>query len=163
MKAVFLDRDGVLNVDHGYIHKIEDLEWIEEAREAIAYLNAQGYKVFVVTNQSGVARGYYKIGDVQNLHAYMQKELKQKGGLIERFYICPHHPEGKVPKYTKICDCRKPKPGMLLQAMKDYSLNREDCFLIGDKDSDIAAANKAGIKGHLFLGGSLLQFVKQFA
>lgn len=159
-KAVFLDRDGVLNVDVDYLYKIDDFQWVDEAPEALAYLVKQGYQLFVVTNQSGIARGYYTVDDMQKLHAYMQKELQKYGAQIERFYYCPHHQEGKVAEYAIECDCRKPKPGMLLQAMAEYAIDKEQSFLIGDSKRDIEAAQAAGIKGFLFTGGSLLQFVQ---
>lgn len=159
-KAVFLDRDGVLNVDVDYLYKIDDFQWVDEAPEALVYLVKQGYHLFVVTNQSGIARGYYTVDDMQQLHAHMQQELQKYGVLIEKFYYCPHHQEGKVAEYAIECDCRKPKPGMLLQAMAEYAIDKEQSFLIGDSKRDIEAAQAAGIKGYLFTGGSLLQFVQ---
>lgn len=159
-KAVFLDRDGVLNVDVDYLYKIEDLQWVKDAREALAYLNSKGYKLFVVTNQSGIARGYYTVQDMQKLHEYMQSELLKMQAKIEKFYYCPHHKEGKIAEYAIDCSCRKPKPGMLLQAMAEYAVDKEYSFLVGDSKRDVEAAEAAGIKGYLFTGGSLLEFVK---
>ncbi len=159
VKAVFLDRDGVLNVDKDYLYRIEDLEWIPGAKAAVAYLTELGYKIFVVTNQSGIARGYYKIKDMKKLHQHMQRAVAAAGGKITKFYYCPHHVEGTVPEYSIECDCRKPKPGMLLRAIQEYDINVHQSFLIGDKPSDIAAANKAGVRGYLFVGGDLLEFV----
>ena len=109
-KAVFFDRDGVLNVDVDYLYRIEDLQWVDGAREALAYLCELGYKIFVVTNQSGVARGYYTVEDMNKLHAHMAFELGKAGAKVEKFYYCPHHKEGKVAEYAIDCDCRKPKP-----------------------------------------------------
>lgn len=159
-KAVFFDRDGVLNVDVAYLYKIEDLRWIEGAREAVAYLTQLGYKIFIVTNQSGIARGYYTVEQMNELHAYMQREITAAGGKIEKIYYCPHHPEGSVPEYTGVCDCRKPKPGMLLQALAEYDIDKEQSFLVGDGKRDVEAAEAAGVKGYLFTGGNLLDFVK---
>ena len=159
-KAVFFDRDGVLNVDVDYLYRIEDLVWVDGAREALAYLSKLGYKIFVVTNQSGVARGYYTIEDMNKLHAHMASELEKCGAKVEKFYYCPHHKEGKIVEYAIDCDCRKPKPGMLLQAFAENDLDKEVCFLIGDSKRDVEAAVNAGIKGYLFQGGSLLDFVK---
>lgn len=159
-KAVFLDRDGVLNVDVDYLYKIEDFRWIEDAPQALACLADSGYKLFVVTNQSGIARGYYTVAEMQRLHTYMQQELHKYDVKIEKFYYCPHHKEGKVAEYAIECDCRKPKPGMLLQAMEEYAIDKEQSFLIGDSKRDIEAAQAAGIQGYLFTGGSLLQFVQ---
>ena len=160
-KAVFFDRDGVLNVDVAYLYKIEDLRWIEGAREAVAYLTQQGYKIFIVTNQSGIARGYYTVEQMERLHSYMQQEIAAYGGRIDRIYYCPHHPEGSVAQYSCSCSCRKPKPGMLLQAFAEYDIDKEQSFLIGDGKRDVEAAEAAGVKGYLFTGGNLLDFVKK--
>ena len=159
-KAVFFDRDGVLNVDVSYLYKIEDLRWVDGAREALAYLTEQGYKIFVVTNQSGIARGYYTIEEMNKLHEHMQTEIAKYGGKVEKIYFCPHHKEGKLAEFAIDCDCRKPKPGMLNQAFAEYELDKEDCFLIGDSPRDVEAAEAAGIKGYLFKKGNLLDFVK---
>lgn len=160
-KAVFFDRDGVLNVDVAYLYKIEDLRWIDGAREAVAYLTQQGYKIFIVTNQSGIARGYYTVEQMEKLHSYMQQEITACGGRIDRIYYCPHHPEGSVAQYSCTCSCRKPKPGMLLQALNEYDIDKEQSFLIGDGKRDVEAAEAAGVKGYLFTGGNLLDFVKK--
>ena len=159
-KAVFFDRDGVLNVDVDYLYKIEDLRWMDGAKEAVAYLTLSGYKIFIVTNQSGIARGYYTMEQMQELHAYMQRELAAAGGKIEKIYYCPHHKEGVVLEYSCDCDCRKPKPGMLLQAFAEYDIDKARSFLIGDGQRDVEAAEAAGIKGYLFKGSNLLDFVK---
>lgn len=159
-KAVFFDRDGVLNVDVAYLYKIEALRWVEGAREAAAYLTDLGYKLFIVTNQSGIARGYYTVEQMQELHSYMQQEIAAAGGKIEKIYYCPHHKEGVVPAYSCDCDCRKPKPGMLLQAFAEYDIDKAQSFLIGDGQRDVQAAEAAGIRGYLFKGGNLLDFVK---
>lgn len=159
-KAVFFDRDGVLNVDVDYLYRISDLRWIEGAREAVAYLNKLGYKIFVVTNQSGIARGYYTVAQMQELHEYMLREIAACGGKIDKIYYCPHHKEGKVAEFTCDCQCRKPKPGMIEQAFAEYSLDKENSFLIGDGARDVEAAEAAGIRGYLFTGGNLLEFVK---
>lgn len=162
LKAIFLDRDGTLNVDVNYLYKIEDFAWMPEAKEALAYLQGQGYTLFVITNQSGIARGYYTIAQMEELHAYMNQELAQVGAHIEKFYYCPHHnKEGVLPEYVKDCDCRKPKPGMFLQAMSEYEVDKEKSLMIGDSKRDVEAAEAAGIRGYLYQGGSLLEFVKQ--
>lgn len=157
--AAFLDRDGVLNVDKNYLFKIEDFEWQLGAIEAVKLLNEKGFYVIVVTNQSGIARGMYKEDDMHKLHEYMQNQLQQKGAKIDAFYHCPHHPEGKIFKYASFCECRKPKPGMIFQAIHDFDVDIKHSFLIGDKDIDIRAAEKAGIKGHLYSYGNLCEFV----
>ena len=160
--AVFFDRDGVLDIDHGYVYRPEDFQWMPGAIEAIRYFNEQGYLVFVVTNQSGVARGFYKEEDVQKLHAWMNEELGRQGSHIDAFYYCPHYLEGTIPDYMMTCQCRKPEAGMLLQAMDEWPVDKERSLLIGDRQSDIDAADRAGIKGYLFDGGNLLEFVTHF-
>ncbi len=157
--AVFFDRDGVLNVEKNYLYRVEDFQWQAGAREAVALLNDKGYYVFVVTNQSGIARGYYKEEDVKALHDFMQKELAKRGAHVDAFYYCPHHPEGKIKKYAVACDCRKPASGMLQKAMADFVVDKSNSFLIGDKASDIEAASAAGIKGYLYTSGNLKEFV----
>ncbi len=159
-KAVFFDRDGVLNEDVSYLYKIADLRWVEGAREAVRYLTERGYLIFIVTNQSGLARGYFTEADMERLHAYMCEELAAVGGRITKIYYCPHLKDGVVAKYAVDCDCRKPKPGMLNRAFAEYELDREGSFLIGDGARDVEAAEAAGIRGYLFKGGSLLDFVK---
>lgn len=161
LKAAFFDRDGVLNVDKSYLYKIEDLEWIDGAKEALAYLTQQGYTVFVVTNQSGIARGYYTVDDMNKLHNYMEQQVAAEGGKIEKFYYCPHLPEGKIAEYAVECDCRKPKPGLILRSFEEYDIDKDAAFLIGDKPRDVESAEAAGIKGYLFSGGNLLNFVKE--
>ena len=161
LKAAFFDRDGVLNVDKSYLYKIEDLEWIDGAKEALAYLTQQGYTVFVVTNQSGIARGYYTVDDMNKLHEFMAQQVAAAGGKIEKFYYCPHLPEGKIAEYAVECDCRKPKPGLILRAFEEYGIDKDAAFLIGDKPRDVESAEAAGIKGYLFSGGNLLNFVKE--
>ena len=154
--AVFLDRDGVLNRDHGYVHRREDFEWIHGAKKAIRLLNDRGYLVFVVTNQAGVARGYYEMAHVERLHRWMNAELRKSGAHIDRYYICPHHPD-----FDGECDCRKPRPGMLLRAMDDWTVDPSRSFLVGDKVTDLQAAEHARIAGHIFESGDLYDTVSQ--
>lgn len=158
--AVFLDRDGVLNVDRGYLYKREDLEWMPGAIDAIKMLNDKGYLVFVVTNQSGIARGFFEEDDVYALHSYMAEEVERRNAVIHYFYFCPHHPEGMVEKYSKVCRCRKPLPGLIEQACQEWPIDLKASFLIGDMERDIEAANDAGIPGYLFAGGDLYDFVE---
>jgi D-glycero-D-manno-heptose 1,7-bisphosphate phosphatase len=160
--AAFLDRDGVLNEDKGYTHKPEDLVWKTGAREAIRHLNDCGYRVIVVTNQAGVARGYYDEAAVEAFHAAMQDQLAEAGAFVDAFYHCPFHPEGTVAAYT-VADHpdRKPNPGMILKAMADHSVIREKSFIVGDKPSDLEAGRRAGLPGHLYTDGSLLALVRQ--
>ena len=158
-RAVFFDRDGVLNKDINYLYKIEDFRWIAGAKETIKYYNTKEYYVFVVTNQSGVARGYYQEEDIKRLHQWIEAELAKEGAHIDAFYYCPHHPEGTVDKYKNVCHCRKPEPGLIKRALEEWPIDTEQSFLIGDKPSDVAAAQAAGIKGYLFPGGNLYDFV----
>jgi D-glycero-D-manno-heptose 1,7-bisphosphate phosphatase len=148
--AAFLDRDGVLNVDHGYAHRPEQLEWIDGAPEAVRLLNEAGYYVLVVTNQSGIARGYYTEEAVNAFHAQMQKDLVSHGAHVDAFYFCPHHPEGTIKSLAIRCQCRKPGPGMLEQAASEWTIDRDASFMIGDKDKDIAAAKAFNIRGIRF-------------
>lgn len=141
--AVFLDRDGTLNVEKQYLHRIADWEWIEGAVEAIKRINQMGYLAIVVTNQAGVARGYYTEQDVMTLHRYVDAELAKSGAKIDAYYYCPHHVEyGEV----RDCNCRKPKPGMLLAAKRDFDIDLSKSFLIGDKAIDIIAAQAVAVQ-----------------
>jgi D-glycero-D-manno-heptose 1,7-bisphosphate phosphatase len=157
-----MDRDGVLNVDHGYTHASEDLVWQPQAREAIRLLNDSGYVVAVVTNQAGIARGYYTVADMEAFHARMQLELAQIGAHIDAFYFCPYHPEASVIQYQAADHPdRKPNPGMLLAAMQDWPCDISRSFLVGDQPTDLEAARRAGVVGHHYTGGSLLDVIRQ--
>lgn len=160
--AVVFDRDGVLNVDSGYTHRPEDLVWQPGAREAIRLLNERGYYVIVATNQAGVARGFYDEDAVAIFHAHMQDQLAEAGAHIDAFYHCPYHHEGKVERYT-VADHpdRKPNPGMITRAFGEWPIDKSRSFLIGDRDSDIEAARRAGIRGHFYEGGDLAALVRQ--
>jgi D-glycero-D-manno-heptose 1,7-bisphosphate phosphatase len=156
--ALFLDRDGVINVDRSYIYRVEDFEWVDGAADVIKRFNEKGWWVFVVTNQSGIARGYYTEEQMQTLHDWLGQELDRHGAKIDRIYHCPFHEEGTIPRYTKDSFDRKPKPGMLIRAMTDFPVIKERSFLIGDKQADLEAAHAAGVRGFLFSGGDLSQF-----
>jgi D-glycero-D-manno-heptose 1,7-bisphosphate phosphatase len=158
--AVFFDRDGVLNSDKGYIYRAVDFEWMPGAIEAVRDLNSRGFLVLVVTNQSGVARGYYSEADVAELHGWMNAELAKFEAHIDAFYYCPHLPDGSVEEYRRPCRCRKPLPGLILQAFDEWNIDQERSFLVGDKASDIQAAEAAGVRGFIFPGGNLHDFVK---
>lgn len=156
--ALFLDRDGVINVDRNYVYRVEDFAWIEGAADVIRRFNENGWWVFVVTNQSGIARGYYTEEQMQTLHDWLVVELEKRGAKIDRIYHCPYHEEGTIARYTKDSYDRKPKPGMLIRAMTDFPVIKERSFLIGDKQADLEAAKAAGVRGFLFSGGNLSQF-----
>ena len=158
--AVFFDRDGVLNVDHGYVSNLSNFEWIAGAIDAVRAVNGAGYYAFVATNQSGIARGLYTEDDMQALHDYMAEELKKAGAHIDDWRYCPFHPEGTIRHFRRISDWRKPGCGMLEDLMKFWPVTIEKSFLIGDKDSDMQAARGAGVTPLLFSGGNLLDFVR---
>ncbi len=157
--ALFLDRDGVVNVDHGYVGTRDRFEWTQGAREAIRAATDAGWHVFVVTNQSGVARGHYDEAAVIALHDWMTDEARRAGGTIDDVRYCPFHEDAVVPAYRRASDWRKPAPGMLLDLMRAWELDPARCVLVGDQDSDMAAARAAGIAGELFTGGNLAEFV----
>lgn len=152
--AFFLDRDGVLNVDHGYVFRWQDWQWVDGALDAIRLLNRLDYAVVVVTNQSGVGRGYYSEEDVRSLHRLVARDAADHAAAIDGFYYCPHGPDD-------LCECRKPKPGMLLAAARDLGLDLKRSWLVGDKPTDVEAATAAGVRGALFEGGNLRDFVAQ--
>ncbi len=159
--ALFLDRDGVVNVDHGWVGTRERFEWIEGAREAMALASRAGWHLFIVTNQAGVARGFYTEDAVDELHSFIREEVKKLGGTVDDIRYCPHHPEGAVATYRIRCDCRKPAPGMITSLMRSWELDPSRCILIGDKPTDLMAAREAGIKGVLFGGGDLYGQVQE--
>ena len=157
--AAFLDRDGVLNVDRNYVHRPEQVEWIPGAIECVRRLNDLGYRVVVVTNQAGVAHGYYGEDSVHALHAWMSDRLAVHGAFVDAFYYSPYHPEARIERFRRTHVDRKPGPGMILRALSDLDIDKNRSFLIGDKESDIAAAQSAGIPRHLFTGGNLNEFL----
>ena len=155
-RAIFFDRDGVLNEEVGYLWEIEKFKWIDGAREAIKFCNERGLLAIVVTNQSGIARGLYTSREVDALHNFMQKSLAEFGAHIDGFYYCPHHPD-----FSGECDCRKPKPGLILRACEDFKINPAQSILFGDSARDLEAAQAAGLRaGILFTGGNLFEVVK---
>ena len=159
-RALFLDRDGVLNVDHGYVGSRERFEWVPGALDAIRYATQAGWHVFVVTNQAGVARGYYDEAAVRSLLDWMADEARRAGGTIDDARYCPFHEAAALDAYRRASDWRKPAPGMLLDLIRAWELDPVRCVMIGDQPTDMAAAAAAGVAGHLFRGGNLLDFVR---
>jgi len=158
--AVFFDRDGVLNEDNGYVFEISQLKWIDGAREAVKVANDAGYFVFVVTNQSGVARGFYEETHVEALHRWMEDDLAKIGAHIDAFEYCPYHPEAVIERYRQVSPRRKPAPGMINDLLERFPVDVSRSILIGDKPTDLEAAQAAGIKGYLFPGHDLVHFLR---
>ena len=145
-KCVFLDRDGVINQDRGYISKISDFKIYPGVGQAISLLNKQNYLVIIITNQSGIGRGLIKIKELKNIHNHLRKKIKKYGGKIDDIFYCPFHPEFGKGKYKKKSNDRKPGDGMIKKAIKKWKVNTKTSFMIGDKISDKLAAKKAKIK-----------------
>lgn len=139
-KALFLDRDGTINVEKHYVYKVEDFEFREGLFELVRDFYHRGYLIIVITNQAGIARGYYKESDFHRLNDWMREQFRLEGIEIAGVYFCPHHPDFSGP-----CSCRKPNPGMILEAAGKFDLDLASCVLIGDKESDI----RAGINAHV--------------
>ncbi len=157
MPTIILDRDGVLNKrpKSRYVRTWDDWEWIPGAKEAIKMLKNAGYRIILVTNQSGISRKTMTELDLHIIHEKMQKELSRKGNCIDKIYYCPHGPDDN-------CECRKPKPGMLLQAQRDFNLDLSKTYFIGDDERDMQAGNAAGCKTLLVnSGSSLLKLIKE--
>jgi len=158
-KAVFLDRDGVINKDFGYVYRIEDFFIYDEVYPALKKLRDAGFKLIVITNQSGIGRGYYTEEDFLNITKHMKEKLKEKGIVLDKVYYCPHHPEGVIPEFTKKCNCRKPETGMIEEAVKEFNIDLSNSFLIGDKETDIQAGKKMGLKTILVKTGRGKDFI----
>lgn len=160
LPALFLDRDGVINRDTGYPWRREDIVWIDGVFDALALARRCGYRIFVVTNQAGVGRGFYGEPDVQALHRWMGAELAAAGAGVDDWRYCPHHPDAVLPHYRADHPWRKPRPGMILDLLAHWPTDRANSLLIGDRESDLAAAAAAGLPGHLFAGGNLADFLR---
>jgi D-glycero-D-manno-heptose 1,7-bisphosphate phosphatase len=146
MKALFLDRDGVINIDYGYVGKIENFKFREGIFELTKYFQDNGYKIFVVTNQSGIARGYYSEEEFLKLTKWMKDEFLKRGIEIQDVKFCPHHPD-----ITGVCECRKPSPKMILDLAKKYNINLKNSILIGDSKRDIEAGERAGVGKNILI------------
>lgn len=161
IKCFFLDRDGVVNVDKGYVHKWEDFELCAGFVEAASIIQENGYKIFIITNQSGIARGKYTVQQFEKLTSLMITYLKANGVFIHSVKYCPHLDSGSVKKYGVECDCRKPRPGMIIELINEYDISLKDSFLVGDKPSDIEAGVSAGV-GNLFKVGESCKVFEQY-
>ena len=148
-KAAFLDRDGTINVDKNYLYRIEDFEYLDGAVEGVKKLQELGYLLIIITNQSGIARGYYSEDDYRNLTKWMQDDLLKKGIIINAMYYCPHHPNGNVKQYTKICNCRKPNTGLFYKAVEKWKIDFQSSIAVGDKLRDLAICEEQEVKGFL--------------
>lgn len=147
-KAIFLDRDGTINVEKDYLYRVEDFEFLPGVIEALQLLQSAGFLLIMITNQSGIARGFYNEEDFQILCQWMTNVLDKKSIKIQRIYYCPHHPEAAVPEYRMDCSCRKPGLGLFHQAINDFDLDLKSCYAIGDKIRDVAICSE-GAKGFL--------------
>jgi len=152
-RAVFLDRDGTINEENGYLRRLEDLDLIAGASEGIRLLNSLGLSVIVTSNQSGVARGYFNETFVSELHAEIDRRLAREGARIDAWYYCPHHPTEGSEAYRKVCACRKPAPGMVDRARLDLGIDPADSYVVGDSPRDAALAWAVDAKAVLVLTG----------
>lgn len=148
-KAVFLDRDGTINVDKNYIYRIEDFEYIEGAIEGLKLLQDNNFILVVITNQSGIARGYFSEEQYLELNDWMLNDLSKKGIYIAATYYCPHHPAAKVVRYKKVCSCRKPGTELFERAIAELDIDTDKSFAIGDRERDLSICDATGVKGFL--------------
>jgi|TARA_B110000438_G_C15565598_1_gene543082 D-glycero-D-manno-heptose 1,7-bisphosphate phosphatase len=164
IKIAFLDRDGVLNsskINRGYIGLIKDFKWVPGAKKTIKFLKKKNYKIVIITNQSGIARGYFSLFDVYKLHNFIKLELIKFGTKVDKIIFCPFHENGIIKKYKKKSNLRKPGIGMFLKINKIWKVDRKSSFIIGDQLTDMQFAKKANIKGFLFNEGNLYNFFKK--
>lgn len=150
-KALFLDRDGVINHDYGYVHRPDNFHFLDGIFAVCQLASSKGYKIIIVTNQSGIARGFYKMDDFLLLNDWMIAQFNKHNISIHATYFCPHHSEGIVSEFRAKCDCRKPEIGLFLRAKKDHNIDIVNSIIIGDKETDILAGKKAGIRTRILL------------
>nr|WP_249215854.1 D-glycero-beta-D-manno-heptose 1,7-bisphosphate 7-phosphatase [Citrobacter sp. JGM124] len=143
--AIFLDRDGTINVDHGYVYEVDRFEFIDGVIDAMRELKEMGFVLVLVTNQSGIARGLFTEADFENLTEWMDWSLADRGVDLDGIYYCPHHPDGTVESFSQVCDCRKPQPGMLLSARDFLHIDMASSYMVGDKIEDMQAAKAAQV------------------
>lgn len=151
--AVFLDRDGTMIHDVGYLRRVDEVRWFPATIDAIRLFNRAGYLVCVTTNQSGIGRGHYTEADLASIHADMDRVLTTAGARVDGWFHCPHHPEAEVPEYRTVCECRKPRPGMIRQAEARFPIDLSRSFVVGDKMLDIGLALEVGARGILVRTG----------
>ena len=164
-KIAFLDRDGVINsskINSGYIGKIKDFKWLKGSKKAIKYLKSKEFKVVIVTNQSGIARGYFSLKDLYKINRHIVSELKKIETKVDKIVFCPYHEKGTVRKYKKKSNLRKPNIGMFNKINKIWKVDKQKSFMIGDQLTDMQFAKKAGIRGYLFNSTDLYRYVKKF-
>ena len=154
-KAVFLDRDGTINADKNYLYRAEDFEFLPGAVEALRMLQSHGFLLIIITNQSGIARGYYTENDFLSLTEWMLERLKESGVNIAKVYYCPHLPDAKIPEYRKICDCRKPETGLFEEAAREFDVDMAKSFAVGDKMRDCSVCEKTECRGFIIGGNSV--------
>ena len=152
-RAVFIDRDGTISEEVGYINHVSRFHLFPYAAAAIKHLNESGWLAVVITNQAGVARGYFSEDTIQTVHATMTKELESTGARLDAIYYCAHHPSLGEPPYRLDCDCRKPKPGLISRAAKDFDIDLDESWMVGDRYSDVELARNAGVKSMFVLSG----------
>ena len=152
-RAVFIDRDGTISEEVGYVNHVSRLRVFPFAAEAVRALNEQGWLAVLITNQSGVARGYFEEDLIGEVHKLLTAEIARGGARLDAIYYCPHHPSAGEPPYRQDCDCRKPKPGLLLQAARDLGLDLARCWMVGDRYGDTELARNAGVRSALVLTG----------
>lgn len=151
--AVFLDRDGTMIHDIGYLSRYDDVRWFGSTIDAIRMMNRAGFLVLVTTNQSGIGRGMYTEAALQSIHESMARHLQAGGAAVDGWFYCPHHPEAEIEAYRSVCTCRKPSPGMIQQAARQFEIDLARSFVIGDKPADLGAATAAGASGILVRTG----------